>query len=300
MGTSKSLWQSYVSYVMSDSDVYYQGYRKRYGYRTLMQYLIDVRKANNLSEDLWRAPIYPFHGMKQGMTKLATFLNNLGYGDHLGLVTYATTARIETGLFDDGVDVSVDLHGEHLTEYVMDIDTIQRHKQPGHYNSSTGIGYGVEEAHQLLNDQSRDGARRAILLMTDGQSNQYPSGWGSNSVPSGWDWNDVTDFDGDGAADLIIDSSYTGGGNGDGNWRAALHTIVRAKQAFDAGYTIHTISMGDGADTTLMNAVAKLSGGQYVHIPSGASNEEMESRLEGAFAVIAGQVPPARLVIDED
>ena len=295
---SQSLWYGYINYVKNNLNSY--GYRKRYGYRTLMQYLINSRKSNSQSEDLWRAPIYPHYAMKQGVTKLATFLNNLGYGDQLGLVTYATTSRIETGLWDDGADVTVDLGGEHLTDDVMAIDTIQRHKQAGHYNSSTGIGYGLEDGKLLLDNQGRYGAQKAILLMTDGQSNQYPSGWGTGSLPSGWNWNDLTDFDGDGNADVVIDNDYTSGGNGDGNWRAALHSFVRAKEAFDAGYTIHTISMGDGADTTLMNAIAKMSGGQYVHIPSGASNEEMEADLEAAFAILAGQVPPARLIIDED
>ncbi|MEZ6126374.1 MAG: VWA domain-containing protein [Planctomycetaceae bacterium] len=296
---SNSLWTGYISYVKGNS-LNSQGYSKKYGYRTLMQYLINSRKANDQSEDLWRAPIYPFHGMKQGVTKLASFLENLGYGDHLGLVTYATTARIETGLNEDGADVTVDLNGVHLTDNVMAIDVIQRHKQAGHYDSSTGIGYGLEKARELLDNQGRYGAQRAILLMTDGQSNQYPSGWSSSSLPTGWNWNDITDFNGDGTADLIIDSNYTSGGNSDGNWRAALHSFVRAKEAFDAGYTIHTISMGDGADTTLMDAIARMSGGEYVHIPSGASNAELESRLEGAFAVLAGQVPPARLIIEQD
>ncbi|MFY9253741.1 MAG: vWA domain-containing protein [Fuerstiella sp.] len=296
---SKSLWEGYINYVKGNSLSSF-GYQKKYGYRTLMHYLTVSRLSNRDSEDLWRAPIYPHHAMKEGVTKLATFLDNLGYGDQLGLVTYATNSRIETGLWDDGADETVDLAGKHLTTDVMKINTIQRHKQPGHYNSSTGIGYGLEDAKELLDDQGRYGAQKAVLLMTDGQSNQYPSGYSSSNLPSGWNWNEITDFDGDGTADVIIDSGYTSGGNSDGNWRAALHSFVRAKEAFDAGYVVHTISMGDGADTVLMSAIAQMSGGEYVHIPSGASNEEMEADLEAAFAVLAGQVPPARLLIDDE
>jgi len=295
---SEDRWKDYISYVKSNLNSY--GYKKKYGYRTLMHYLINSRKANDQSEDLWRAPIYPHYAMKQGVTKLATFLDNLGYGDHLGLVTYASTSRIETGLWDDGAEITIDLEGEHLTENVMDIDAIQRHKQAGHYNQATGIGYGLEDAKELLDDQGRYGAQKAVLLMTDGQSNQYPSGFGTSSLPADWDWDEITDFDGDGVADVVIDSSYTSGGNGDGNWRAALHSFVRAKEAFDAGYVVHTISMGDGADTVLMDAIARMSGGEYVHIPSGTSNEQMEADLEAAFAVLAGQVPPSRLIIGED
>lgn len=295
---SEDMWEDYIDFVKNNLNSY--GYKKRYGYRSLMHYLIDKRASNSQSEDLWRAPIYPHYGMKQGMTKLATFLDNLGYGDHMGLVTYASTSRIETGLWDDGADVTVDLGDDHLTEEVMDIDTIQRHKQAAHYNPATGIGYGLEDARELLDDQGRYGAQKAILLMTDGQSNQYPSGFDSSSLPSDWDWDEITDFDGDGEADVVIDSGYTSGGNGDGNWKAALHSFLRAKEAFDAGYTVHTISMGDGADTVLMGAIAQMSGGEYVHIPSGSTNEAMEEALEDAFAVMAGQVPPARLVIGDE
>lgn len=297
---SEDAWKAYISYVMTDGEPNRGGLRKRYGYRSLMCYLIEKRKANDQSEDLWRAPIYPHHGMKVGVTKLATFLENLGYGDSLGLVTYATSSRIETGLWDDGTDVTIDLGDEHLTDDVMAIDTIQRHKQAGHYNSSTGIGYGIEDAVDLLDDQGRFGAQKAILLMTDGQSNVYPSGFESSSLPADWDWDEVTDFDGDGEADLVIDSSYVSGGDGGGKWQAALHSFYEAKKARDAGYIVHTISMSDGADTVLMSAIAQMSGGLYVHVPSGNSNAEVEAELEAAFAVLAGQVPPSRLVIDDD
>ena len=75
---------------------------------------------------------------------------------------------------------------------------------------------------------------------------------------------------------------------------------MRAKEAHDAGYIVHTISMGSGADTKLMQAIADMSGGDYVHIASGLTNAQMEEDLEAAFAVLAGQVPPARLVIDDE
>ena len=296
---SENLWKGYINYVKNDSDINRGGYRKKYGYRSLMHYLVENRKSNAQSEDLWRVPIYPHEAMKQGVNQLATFLDNLGFGDHLGLVTYATNARIETGLESAGNDTSIDLAGIHLSDNVMAINAIQMHKQPGHYNSATGIGYGLEEAKSLMDDQGRGGTQKAILLMTDGQSNQYPNGYGSGSLPAGWNWHNITDFNGDGAADLVIDSQYDGGGNGDANWKAALHSFVKAKEAYDAGYIVHAVSMGDGADTVLMNAIAQMSGGEYVHIASGTSTAVMESQLEAAFNVLAGQVPPSRLVIED-
>ncbi|MEZ6062704.1 MAG: VWA domain-containing protein [Planctomycetaceae bacterium] len=291
--TSESLWRDYIQFVMNDSTLNSYGYRKKYCYRTLMHYLISERMENHNSEDLWRAPIYPHHALKEGMSLFTGFLDSLGYGDHVGLVTYATTSRVETGLWDDGADVTVDLGTEHLTDNYTGIDTIQTHKQPGHYNRSTGIGYGIDDAIDLIASQGRYGAQKAILLMTDGQSNQYPSGFDQNDLPSDWDWNEITDFDGDGVADFTIDSSY---GGWDSNWRAALYAFMKAKEAKDAGITVNTISVGAGADTVLMQAIADMTGGEYLNVPGGSTIAEMEADLEAAFAVLAGNVPPARLM----
>ena len=290
---SETMWKDYIDFVMTDSSLNAYGYGKTYGYRTLMHYLISEQMMNHQSEDLWRAPIYPHHAVKEGMTLFATFLDNLGYGDHLGLVTYATTSRRQIGLWDDGVDVTVDLNGEHLTDDYTAIDTIQVHKQPGHYDRATGMGYGLEDAIELIDEQGRYGAQKYILLMTDGQPNQYPSGFDENSLPPDWDWDELTDFDGDGVADFTIDSSY---GSWDSNWRAALYAFMIAEQAKEAGIVVHTISVGSGADTDLMSAIAGMTGGSHLHVPGGTTIAEMEADLEAAFALLAGRVPPARLV----
>jgi len=292
---SETMWKDYIDFVMTDSALNSYGYRKRYGYRTLMHYLVSDRMMNHQSEDLWRAPIYPHHAVKEGMTLFTAFIDDLGYGDNLGLVTYATTSRRQTGLWDDGADTTVDLNGDHLTDNYVGLDTIQTHKQPGHYDRATGIGYGLDDAIDLIEEQGRYGAKKSILLMTDGQSNQYPSGYGTGSLPADWDWDQLTDFDGDGDANFEIDSSY---GGWDSNWRAALHAFATAKEAMDAGIVVHTISVGSGADTDLMSAIAGMTGGNHLHVPGSSTIEEMEEDLRAAFALLAGQVPPARLVAD--
>lgn len=294
---SEDMWKDYISFVMNDSSLNTYGYRKEYNYRTLMHYLIRSRGLNSQSEDLWRAPVQPFHAMKEGMTLFTEFMDDLSYGDQIGLVTYASTSRIEEGLWDDGADATVDLGGDELTVNYDAINTIQFHKQPGHYDRNTGIGDGIADALELLEEEGRYGAQKAILLMTDGQPNVYPSGFGEGSLPNGWDWSEMTDYDGDGTADFEIDSSYSGWNS---NWQAALYTFYQAKLAADQGIVIHTLSVGAGADTGLMDAIAHMSGGYSMHVPGGSSAIEMEEQLKEAFAVMAGNVPPARLLIDED
>ena len=57
--TSESRWKDYIRYVMDNRTLNDYNYEKKYGFRTLMHYLISQRMENHKSEDLWRAPIYP-------------------------------------------------------------------------------------------------------------------------------------------------------------------------------------------------------------------------------------------------
>jgi len=280
--TSKSLWTSYIDYVRTDKDLNAQGYRKRYGFRTLCLHLMVNRPSNNASEDLWRVPHYPFHAMKTGMTTFCRFMTDLSYGDHIGMVDYAAEAHLETGLNDASSGVTVDLGGHELTTAYSDINTIQLHKQAGHYSSSTATGDGLSTATALLQDQGRYGAQKAILLMTDGVPNVSP---GNFNLPSNWNWNELLDYDGDGNADYTT------------NDRASKYALYQAKLAADQDIVVHTLCVGAGADTSLLKAIAKISGGYDMVVEGGTSVSDMESNLREAFGVLAGQVPPARLVV---
>jgi len=283
--TNKNLWKSYINWVKSDSTVKNYGYKKKYGYRTLMGYLIEQRKLNNQSEDLWRAPIYPFHAMKEGVTLFTEFLGGLQFGDYIGLVTYDDSARVESVLSDDGVTETVDLGDELITNNYADVDAIQRHKQASHYAPYTGMGYGIREAKELLQSDGRAGARPTILVMTDGNANRSPSGW---SLPGNWDWDEVTDFDDDGRADYSTSS------------RDKQYAFWQAVEAANLGYTVHTMTVGAGADRTLMQAIAKACNGIWIDAPGGATIADMQSQLLTAFGKIAANVPPAKLLADPE
>ena len=287
---SEARWKAYIKWVRTDHTVNSHGYRKRYGYRTLMAYLGKKRPYNHSSEDLWRAPYYPFHAMKEGVSLLTNFLADLDFGDNTGLVVYATASKKEHALdYPSEPDVPVvDLGNDWITDDFEAIDAIQRHKQAAHYSKSTAIGYGIKDAREMLNDHKRFGARPTILVMTDGNANRYPANFRLSSYWPGWSWDDLTDFDDDGVADYST------------NDRAKQYAFYEARKCLDAGFLIHTMSVGSEADEELMEAIARSSGGIYYRVPSGTSFEEFRDDMKVAFSRIAANVPPAKLLISED
>ncbi len=87
------------------------------------------------------------------------------------------------------------------------IDTIQRHKQASHYDNTTNIGDGIKEARYLLDEQGRGAGRKTLIVMTDGNANQRPSGF---ALPGNWNWAEMTDYDGDGTPDYTTGNRTSG------------------------------------------------------------------------------------------
>lgn len=282
--TSDSLWNGYIDYVKGLSGPY----NKKYGYRTFASYLQQHRYDTSKSEDLWRTPHYPYHAVKGGNTLFLEFLDDLDFGDEVGLVAYGEWA-VQQKTHNDG-EVSIDISANPITPDYDTINTMQLRHQAGEYNGWTAMGDGIKKAHELLlgvegssEGHCRVGAQPTILVMTDGMTNQRPSGW---TMPSGFAWSDWTDYDGNGSANY----STT-----DNNKRYAF---VQATKAIERGVVIHTLGVGNDADRNLMQAIAFASGGVFINVP-GEGVEYMEAGLLQAFAQIAGKVPPAKLVYDQ-
>ncbi|MBA2114750.1 VWA domain-containing protein [Bremerella alba] len=273
-------WDEFINYcrnnVPSNS-----GNRQKYGKLNFVDYVLTNRYHNYETEDLWKAPHYPFHAVKNGLTLFLDFLEELDFGDEVGIVSYDESSRVEHTLNDGNAYAS--LNGNLISDDYDSLDTIQRHKQAGHYGSYTAVGFGVEEADELLQAHSRHGARPTIVLMTDGNANRYESGW---SMPRDWDWDDYTDYDGDGHADYST------------NDRSKQYAIWEAVQAHKRGVTIHTMSVGAGADRNVMTAIANACGGIHISVPGGSTIAELESQMLSAFQQIAAKVPPPQLVYD--
>lgn len=284
--TSDSLWNGYIQFVKNKNG----NYQKRYGYRTLMDYLQEQRFERVMSEDLWRTPHYPFHAIKEGTTLFLDFLGELDFGDEVGLVSYGAYAVQEFTHYDGELDI--DISDDPITYDYSQINTIQRRHQAGDYNGWTGMGDGILKARELLvgaaNDPSdeghvRYGARPTMLIMTDGQTNQGPDGW---SLPAGFDWADWTDYDGDGVADYST-----------GDWKKE-YAFWEATQAIGEGITLHTLAVGQGADRDLMQAIAFAGGGIFINVPGGSTIADMEAQLRDAFRNVAAKVPPPKLVFE--
>ncbi|MEO2048965.1 MAG: vWA domain-containing protein [Pirellulales bacterium] len=284
--TSRSRWRSYIGYVKSNGD----SYKKRYGYYSLMNYLQEKRYSASNSEDLWRTPHYPFHAIKEGATLFLDFLDDLNFGDEVGLVSYGKWA-VQEKTHNDG-EVSIDISSNPITNDYATIDTIQRRHQAGDYSGWTGMGDGILKARELLvgtaNDPddagySRFGARPTMLIMTDGQTNQGPSGW---SLPGNFSWSDWTDYNGDGVADYTTT-----------DWKKQ-YAFWEATQAIELGIKLHTMAVGAGGDRDLMEAIAFAGGGTFINVPGGSTIAEMQSQLIDAFREVASKLPPAKLVHD--
>ena len=288
---SKELWKNYINYVKYNYGMNKSGsYNRKYGFRTLMDYLQEQHYGRVDSEDLWRSPHYPFHAIKEGTTLFLGFLTELGFGDEVGLVSYGKWAVKEWTHYDGEVDI--DITDDPITSDYATIDEIQRRHQAGDYNGWTGMGDGILNGRELLVGEASDpdddgfsryGARPTMLIMTDGQTNRGLSGW---SMPGGFSWDEWTDYDGDGSADYSTS-----------NWKKQ-YAFWEATEAVQRGITLHTMAVGEDADRDLMRAIAFAGGGIFIDVPGGATIAAMESQLMDAFRNIASQVPPAKLVYE--
>jgi Flp pilus assembly protein TadG len=291
--TSDALWTKYVDFVKNHPNT---TYRKRYGYRTLMDFIQQkalssgiTPRDRNTSEDLWRTPHQPMEALKKGTSLFLGFLEELDFGDEVGLVGYGEWAEI-IDTFNDG-ELSVDISGNPITPDYEVIDSVQLRHQAGEFNGQTAMGDGILKGRHLLigtggDDEgySRYGARPTMILMTDGQTNEKPSNW---SLPVGFSWAAWTDYDGDGSANFSTTDNYK------------RYAFWEATEAIKRGITIHTIAVGAEADRNLLRAIAFAGGGVFIDVPAHTSIEDLEEQLSAAFSQIAAKVPPAQLLYDE-
>ncbi|MDA0832573.1 MAG: VWA domain-containing protein [Planctomycetota bacterium] len=286
-------WDDYIEYCRGNSssgsgysnDVYNAGYCRKFGILTLIDYWNSEKPKFSQTNALWKTHQYPVAAMRSGASLFTNFLAGLDFGDHVGLVTYDSVGRIEKTLSHPSFPESVNLGNSPLTDQYDDIATIVNHKQAGHYDLYTNIADGINNSIQLLEEHRRAGAKPIIILMTDGNANRKVNGV---QTPSGWNWNNLTDYNDDGQSDYSTNDQYK------------LCAMIKAKEAVDLGFTIHTLTVGVGADRDFMKAIAHMGKGDWIDCPGGTSVGEMDTQLLAAFSKIAANVPPAKLMADPD
>lgn len=280
-------WDGFINHSRSYSEFSNRGYREMYGGLILMNYILRDYSGHWETPDLWKTRHYPFHAIKEGHMLLCNFLKDLGFDDHIGMVSYDTYHRQEKILneYDSNIPY-VNVSDEPITDDYEAIKNLMRYKQAAHYAYATNMGGGLEDGIDLLLEHSRDGSRRTILLMTDGNTNTIDSGK-STSLPNGWDWDELFDYDGDGEGDYYTNTSQR------------RYVLRVASEAVAHGMTIHTMSVGVDADRDLMRAIAHLAGGHFIDVPGGYSVSDMQAEVEEAFHRIASFVPPAKLMSQE-
>ncbi|MCA9052933.1 MAG: hypothetical protein KDA75_03805 [Planctomycetaceae bacterium] len=281
-------WDSYISFVRNNTKLAEKGYAETYGGLTFVDYILHEKSSHSETPALATSRHYPFHAIKRGHLLLCDFLEDLGFNDYLGMVSYDSYHRIEEYQNDPSAPL-VDIRSDRLGTNYSDIANLMRYKQANHYYPATNIGGGMRDAIALLDAEKRAGARPNIILMTDGNANTTD---GSTSLPGGWEtW--FNDYDGPGTTYNVNHD------NPSSSVRTARYSLIHeVHDAVNKGYTIHTIAVGSDADWRTMKAVAHYGKGQFLYVPGGTSTEEMEANLMSAFHRIAGLVPPAKLLND--
>lgn len=151
-------WDDYVYYVRTSGYLSNAGYRKDYGYLTLVNYWLERRPMYSETPTLWQTSEQPITAVKDSVTVFLAYLQEVDTDDRLGLSVYTSasdTAKLEAG----------------LTNNFQQVEDISRERQAGHYDRMTNIGAGIQTSRIELEDNSRPGAFKMIVLMTDGIAN---------------------------------------------------------------------------------------------------------------------------------
>jgi Flp pilus assembly protein TadG/uncharacterized protein YegL len=151
-------WLDYINYVQGDSALAAQGYERRYGMLTFMNYLLDRRRSAAETPDLWQASAQPITAVKDSVDIFLDFVQTNATEDRVGLAIY--TSPNGGGLLEHA-----------LTDDIAAVRTLTRRRQAGHYHGSTNIGAGLQEARLELEANGRNGTLKTIVLLTDGIAN---------------------------------------------------------------------------------------------------------------------------------
>jgi Flp pilus assembly protein TadG len=231
-------WNEYISYVKTDSYINAAGYRYDYGYMTWLNYVMAKEGSAADGPGFHVASQQPVTALKDAVDVFLSYLQAHSTDDQVSVSIY--TASDGTGKLENT-----------LTKVYSTISNIVRNRQAGHYTSGTNISAGMSKGRVDLQNNARPGAKKIMILMTDGVVN----------LPSG---NTTSD-------------------------KAAV--ITQANACASAGIPIVTIALGAYADTALMQQVADITGGACFIVPGGQPIAQVQQQLEQVFVQVASDRP---------
>jgi len=164
---SRTVFEGYIGSYMdkTNTDLYRanSNFRDRFGVKTFMNYLMEMRPQNLKTPEFANAPAQPMQAVKDSVEHLVGTLESLNSTDLLSLEIYGTTARHEVNLTPDFALVSGRLSA----------------MQAGYYDTLTNMGGGIlRGVEELTGPRHRSAARKIMILLTDGYANVNSDGEG--------------------------------------------------------------------------------------------------------------------------
>ena len=205
---------------------------------TWLSYILEKRCGASDTPGLDNVSEQPVTALKDAVDAFLAYLTDHSTDDRVSVSIYTysdNTAKLE----------------QSLTKTYTLISNITRNRQAGHYVGGTNISAGMTKARVDLQANARVGAKKMIVLMTDGVVN----------MPTG---------------NTTLD-------------KAAV--ITEANLCASAKIPVVTISLGAYADTDLMQQVADITGGAAFIVPGGQPIAQVKTQLEQVFSQVAADRP---------
>jgi Flp pilus assembly protein TadG len=153
-------WTGYIDYVKKNSSNNLpNAYKHRYGYMTWLNYVQEKYPGANQTPGFHVASSQPVDALREATGVFMAYLQEVDTEDRAGLTIYTA---------DDG---TAELE-QTLTYDLPVIDTIVSQRQAGHYDQFTNIGDGIAVGRDDLVNNGRVGAKKLLVLMTDGLANR--------------------------------------------------------------------------------------------------------------------------------
>lgn len=226
-------------------------FRNAFGIKTFTNYLLERRWSHAQTPELAGTPAQPMQAVKDAVELMVNVVTAFDNDDQLALDVYGYSAvhRVPLVSRPNLDEVSIGPNG-------------LSGMQAGYFDGWTNMGGGLQAAIETLtNPPARTSSHKMIVLLTDGRANITADG----SWPHG-SWADQQ-------AVLQLARDYV---------------IDQANVAASLGIRVFAVSVGAYADTTLMQEVADITGGE--HLPA-TSNDitTYSAQLQEIFLRLGGQ-----------